>query len=158
MERGIRGEVKAVPLSEAAYAIPAHTDVQILFPSGKREVRKIRSIRNDRGFLIVFFEGVDSRSEAALLRNAVIEMGEKDLPALPENEYYHRQIIGLAVITSEGNEIGRVTEIMETGSNDVYIVKGQGKEYLIPAIKDIVTHIDLASGTITITPLHGLLN
>ena len=93
-----------------------------------------------------------------MLRNAVIEMGEKDLPALPENEYYHRQIIGLAVITSEGNEIGRVTEIMETGSNDVYIVKGQGKEYLIPAIKDIVTHIDLASGTITITPLHGLLN
>jgi 16S rRNA processing protein RimM len=62
------------------------------------------------------------------------------------------------VITSEGKEIGRVAEIMETGSNDVYVVRGQGKEYLIPAIKDVILSVDLRSGAIIITPMEGLLD
>jgi 16S rRNA processing protein RimM len=62
------------------------------------------------------------------------------------------------VITSEGKEIGRVAEIMETGSNDVYVVRGQGKEYLIPAIKDVILSVDLWSGAIIITPMEGLLD
>jgi 16S rRNA processing protein RimM len=93
-----------------------------------------------------------------LLRNALIEIVGADLPLLRENEFYHVQIIGLTVITSEGREIGRVIGIMETGSNDVYIVRGQGKEYLIPAIRDVISNIDLAAGTITITPMEGLLD
>jgi len=76
---------------------------------------------------------------------------------LRENEFYHRQIIGLVAITSEGREIGKVVEIMETGSNDVYVVRGQGKEYLIPAVKDVISSVDLDSGTITIIPIDGLL-
>jgi len=77
---------------------------------------------------------------------------------LRENEFYHRQIIGLVAITSEGREIGKVVEIMETGSNDVYVVRGQGKEYLIPAVKDVISSVDLDSGTITIIPIEGLLD
>lgn len=75
-----------------------------------------------------------------------------------ENEFYHRQIIGLLAITSEGREIGKVVGIMETGSNDVYVVRGQGKEYLIPAVKDVISSVDLDSGTITIIPIEGLLD
>lgn len=75
-----------------------------------------------------------------------------------ENEFYHRQIIGLVAITSEGREIGKVVGIMETGSNDVYVVRGQGKEYLIPAVKDVISSVDLDSGTITIIPIEGLLD
>jgi len=60
-------------------------------------------------------------------------------------------------ITTEGREIGKVVEIMETGSNDVYVVRGQGKEYLIPAVKDVISSVDLDSGTITIIPIDGLL-
>lgn len=62
------------------------------------------------------------------------------------------------VITSEGKEIGMVAEIMETGSNDVYVVRGQGKEYLIPAIKDVILSVNLGSGAIIITPMEGLLD
>ena len=132
--------------------------MQILFPSGQRDVRTIHSVRIDRGALIISFEGINSREEAALLRRAVIEVQENNLPALPENKFYHRQIIGLIVVTPEGRKIGQITEIIETGSNDVYVVKGQGKEYLIPAIKDVISCIDLRSGTITIAPLKGLLD
>lgn len=93
-----------------------------------------------------------------MLRNALVEIPEEALPPLQKDEFYHRQIIGLMVITSEGKEIGRVAEIMETGSNDVYVVRGQGKEYLIPAIKDVILSVDLRSGAIIITPMEGLLD
>lgn len=115
-------------------------------------------MRLDRGALIILFEGISSRGEAALLRSAVIEIQENNLPALPENNFYHRQIIGLIVVNSEGKKIGQIAEIIETGSNDVYVVKGPGKEYLIPAIKDVITSIDLSSGTVTIAPMKGLLD
>ena len=115
-------------------------------------------MRRDGVALIISFEGISNRAEAALLRKAVIEVQGNDLPALPENKFYHRQILGLVVVTSEGKKIGQITEIIETGSNDVYVVKGSEKEYLIPAIKDVISCIDLSSGTITITPMKGLLD
>lgn len=93
-----------------------------------------------------------------MLRKAVIEVQKKYLPALPKNKFYHHQIIGLIVVNSEGKKIGQIAEIIETGSNDVYVVKGPGKEYLIPAIKDVILNIDLSSGTVTIAPMKGLLD
>jgi len=157
-ERGIRGEVKALPLSETAQHLHPQTDVQILTQSGQRETRKILSIRYDRGFLLVSFHDIATKEEAALLRNAVIEAPATSLPALPDNVYYHGQVIGLTVVTDSGDDLGSITEIMATGGTDVYVVRGRGREYLIPAIKDIVSRIDLDSGIMTITPMEGLLD
>lgn len=157
-ERGIRGEVKALPLSETAQHLSPQDDVQILTPSGKREACKIRSVRYDRGFLLISFHGISAAEEAAVLRNAIIEAAVEALPALPGDVYYHSQIIGLTVVIDGGEELGSITEIMETGGADVYVVRGRGREYLIPAVKDIISCIDLGSGTMTITPMDGLLD
>lgn len=80
------------------------------------------------------------------------------LPELGEHQYYYHQIIGLSVVTPDGEMIGRVTEIMETPGNEVYVVQGTDKEYLIPAVKPIIASIDLNTGTMTITPIDGLLD
>ncbi len=77
---------------------------------------------------------------------------------LPPNKFYYFQIIGLTVVTPEGKEIGKITGILETGSNDVYVVTGMGKEYLIPAIEDAIANINLSSGTLTLSPMKGLLD
>ena len=138
--------------------ISVNTEVHILHPSGRREIRVIRSIRDDKHALIMSFDGISRREDAALLRNALIEIDKRSLPQLTENEFYHHQIIGLLVVTQEGREVGRVTGIMETGSNDVYVVKGWGREYLIPAIRDVISKIDPGSGTIIIRPMEGLLD
>ena len=74
-----------------------------------------------------------------------------------EDQYYHHQIIGLRVITTGGEEIGTITDILTGKSNDNYIVKGPAGEVLIPAIEDVVRSIDLTEGTITIEPIDGLL-
>ena len=150
--------MKALPLSDAGHAIPSDAEVEIFHRSGKRETLKLRSLRHDKGFLIASFEGIDRREDAALLRDAVIHLQKKLLPALSKNEYYHWQIIGLTVITDQGITLGKVVEIMETGSHDVFIVQGSGKEFLIPAVKDMVSSIDLEAGMITISPIDGLLD
>jgi 16S rRNA processing protein RimM len=157
-ERGIKGEVRALPLSVAALAIPELTEVEILSRSGNQETFKIRSFRSDKDSLILAFEGIDRREDASRLRDAVIQIQKKFLPPLQENEYYHWQIIGLKVITAAGEIVGEVTDIMETGTNDIYVVQGAGREVLIPAVKDMVSAIDLDAGTVTITPIEGLLD
>jgi len=93
-----------------------------------------------------------------MLRNAMIEVDASMLPELRKNQYYYHQIIGLSVVTAAGEMIGRVTDIMETPGNEVYVVQGTDKEYLIPAVKPIITEIDLNTGTMTITPIDGLLD
>lgn len=126
-------------------------------PAGTVRKEKIDSIRSDREFLIIAFQGITGRDEAAVLRNAMIEVDPLLMPKLGNNEYYYHQIIGLSVVTASGEMIGRVTEIMETPANEVYVVQGNDREYLIPAVKSVIADIDLDAGTMTITPLDGLL-
>ena len=77
---------------------------------------------------------------------------------LPEGEYYHDQIIGLQVVTTGGERIGEITDILEGQSNDNYIVRGARGEVLIPAIADVIRFIDLAAGRLTIEAIEGLLD
>ncbi|MBI5632075.1 MAG: 16S rRNA processing protein RimM [Nitrospirae bacterium] len=157
-ERGIKGEVKAFPLSKAAQSLPPLTEAYIVMPAGTVQKITIHSIRTDREFLIVSFQGISDRQEASKLRNAMIEVDVSMLPDLQKNEYYYHQIIGLSAVTTEGKTIGRVTEIMEMPGNELYVVQGTDKEYLIPAVKAIIADINLDTGVMTITPIDGLLD
>jgi len=82
---------------------------------------------------------------------------EEESPPLPEDVYYYYQIIGLKVFTVDGVYIGGVSDIIETGSNDVYVVRDEEKEYLIPAIRDVIKDIDIGNRRIIISPEAGLL-
>lgn len=150
--------MKAFPLSEAARSLPPLTEAYIVMPAGTVQKKIIDSIRTDRDFLLISFRGISDRQEASKLRNAMIEVDASMLPELGENEYYYHQIIGLSVVTSDGEVIGRVTEIMETPGNELYVVQGTDKEYLIPAVKQIIAGIDLNTGIMAITPIDGLLD
>lgn len=77
-------------------------------------------------------------------------------PQLPEGEYFHYQLIGLRVITSEGEELGEISEIIETGSNDVYVVSGEKGELLVPAIAQVVRNVDLANQVMVVSLLEGM--
>jgi 16S rRNA processing protein RimM len=80
------------------------------------------------------------------------------LPSPDEDEYYWRDLIGLTVHTDQGIELGTLVDIFETGSNDIYVVRGVSKEYLIPAIADVIAHVDIPGKKMIITPLEGLLD
>ncbi|MEX2374511.1 MAG: ribosome maturation factor RimM, partial [Dehalococcoidia bacterium] len=87
------------------------------------------------------------------------EIDEADVAPLPEGEYYIHDLIGLRVITLDGDELGILDDVLQTGSNDVYVVKRPGeKDLLVPAIDGVLGDIDLEAGTLVIIPVAGLLD
>jgi 16S rRNA processing protein RimM len=108
------------------------------------------------GEVILDLEEVPDRDAAEALRGWIVQVPETEAWKLPRGRYYWHQIVGLRVVTAEGEEIGTVSEILETGANDVYVVKGAGGERLIPAIKQIVTEIAPERGEMVVALLPGM--
>ena len=107
--------------------------------------------------LLIKLHGVDTRWDAEDFRGALLETPIDEAAQLPEGEYYQHQVIGLAVRTTDGRDLGALADIIETGSNDVYVVRGPDGEVLIPAIPDVVQSVDMQAGVITVEPVPGLL-
>lgn len=127
-------------------------------PGGIQENRKIKSVRQQNKFYIISFHDIISCETAAKFRGATLKIKRGDMPALEDGVFFHEQIIGLGVITTEGDIIGTVEEIFETRANDVYIVRKGDKEYLIPAVKEVIKKIDIRNNRIIIEIIDGLLD
>ncbi len=102
-------------------------------------------------------KGIDTEQAAARLRNQLIQVPTDQAIPLPEGKYYLYQLIGLRVKTMQGQDLGEVVDILETGANNVYVVKNGEREILIPAIEPVVKKVDLANGELLIEPIEGLL-
>ena len=150
--------MKALPLIDTFYLLAPENEVSANLRSGITELLKIKSLKKLNKYALVSFYGINDPESALKYRGAILSTDKSLLPPLQKEEYFHEQIIGLTVYTTDGNAIGRVSDIFETGSNDVYVVKGPGKEYLIPAIHDVIKGIDLEKGSIIIQVLEGLLD
>ena len=108
--------------------------------------------------LVIKLNTIDSIEDARKLRGKTVEIHRNQVHPLPEGQYYYFQLIGLEVWTTQGELLGSITEIITTGSNDNYVVRGAKGETLIPAIGDLVKSIDLDKGCLVIEPIAGLLS
>jgi 16S rRNA processing protein RimM len=119
---------------------------------------RLRSARVRGNIVYLRFHGIDDRNAAEALRGQDVLVARKDAVRLPEGQFFWDQVIGLRVEDTTGRLLGAVTDILETGANDVYVVKAPGqREILVPAIKDVVQLIDPEAGRMVIDPLPGLL-
>jgi 16S rRNA processing protein RimM len=119
---------------------------------------RIASVRWHREALLIAFEGVNSREAAEELRSELVFVTTDDRPPLPEGEYYHHQLLGLQVKTVEGQLLGVLQEILETGANDVYVIdRPEGGELLLPAIESVVQEVDLDQRVMIVRLLEGLM-
>lgn len=149
-------------LDGSVIVTPYADDSHALLPGAKvfagPEEYKIVRVRRVPSGLALTFAGVETPEQADRFRGLDLEILESALPPAPEGAYYHYQIIGLRVVTSQGGTLGRVKEILETPGNDVYVVvpEAGGAEVLIPAIGDVVKKIDVRAGVITADPPEGL--
>lgn len=106
----------------------------------------------------VSFEGFNNPDTVGEYRNQYVYVRRDERPKLPEGEYYHHQLIGLQVVSEEGENFGVITSIIETGANDVLNVQDlQGRTVLIPVIEPVIQDVDLGSGIITVKILPGLI-
>ncbi len=102
-------------------------------------------------------KGCDDRTQADALQGQAIHINLQDAAPLEPNVYYHHQLIGLRVVTLEGQELGVLDEILVTGANDVYVVHGPRGEVLLPARVEVIRQVDLERGVMAVQLLPGLL-
>lgn len=153
---GLKGEVTVVELTDNPERFVKGSHVTAVSEHWTKELT-IDSIRPANKGLLVKFSGVDDRTDAERLDKALLQVPEDELMELEEGRYWADEIIGLEVITTDGRSLGKVTGIMETGGNDVFIVGSGKQEVLIPAIEDVVVDVDIKAGKMVIEPLPGLL-
>jgi len=123
-----------------------------------RQPMTVESTDWQKGKAIIKLDAIDSIEGAQQLRGQLLEIHHSQVYPLPEGQYYHFQLIGLEVWTTEGELVGSITEILPGESNDNYIVRGAKGEVLIPAIDDVVKSVDLDRGRVTIEAIKGLLD
>lgn len=152
---GVRGEIVMDVYTEFPERLAP--GVTVFVGSHYQAVQISKTRPHSRGMLLGF-EGYQSRDEVASLRNMLVHVRTADRPELPEGDYYHHQLLGLHVIDENGAEIGRITAIIDTGANDVYVIQNEsGEEVLIPGIESVVKDIDLEKNRVTIHLLPGLM-
>jgi 16S rRNA processing protein RimM len=116
----------------------------------------VQSVRLEGDTILLKLAGIDDLATAAALRNHDLQIPVDQAVKLPQGQYFWHQIIGLEVWSDAGHHLGNVSEVLRTGSNDVYVVGSGSNELLIPAIEDVVLNIDLPSRRILVHLLPGL--
>ncbi|WP_281713084.1 ribosome maturation factor RimM [Anaerotignum lactatifermentans] len=154
---GIRGAMRVFPTTEDPSRFERLKEI-IVEIRGKRETFHIQKVAFHKQFVLLTVKEITDINVAELYKNGRILIPDAMAIPLGEDEYYNRDLYGLKVVTEEGEELGELTEIFPTGSNDVYVVKkdGKGKELLLPAIKDCIKNVDLENGVMTVKLLEGL--
>lgn len=153
---GVLGEVRVQLLTD----LPERFEWLDAVYVGEHNPRlvKIESVRFHQTFVLLKLAGYPSRTEAELLRGELLQVPESEAIPLEEGEYFLFQLEGIDVYTDSGEHIGRVTEVLETGANNVFVIDGQDQQYLVPDVPDVIKEIDLENGRLVIRPIPGLLN
>lgn len=138
---GVKGHLKVKPFTDIEDRFQLGGFVWLL--SEKKKILNSRFLES-KGYWILLFEGLDSLKKSERFFGCDITIPSEFLKSLPENVFYHYDLIGLKVINQDLEEVGILQDILKTGANDVYIVQPKsGKQILIPAIKEVIKKIDL---------------
>lgn len=174
-KRRVKREVTAVPEGLvtvgrvlAPFGMDGEIKVEVLTDSPQRfdppglvliqgAPMTIERSRWHKGKVLLKLVGVDDRDQALELGGLEIEITPDQAPPLPEDQYYHFQMVGLQVYTDRGEPLGEVISVLITGGTDVYVVQGSRGEVLIPAIEDVVKSVDIPGGRMVVEPMEGML-
>ncbi|MBP3310500.1 MAG: 16S rRNA processing protein RimM [Ruminococcus sp.] len=150
---GIKGEVKIMPYTDYPELL---CEFDRLFSGRNHDEIIVERARVQKNMVIAKLEGIDTPEEAEKLRNKILYMHRDDLE-LDEDTYFIQDLIGVEVKDADSGEVyGEIADVMQTGANDVYVVRGADREYLVPAIADVVVSTDIDSNIMLIRPLDGL--
>ncbi len=156
---GVHGEIKVLPITDR---LDRFRDLEFIFLRRDRSFLKfdVEAVRLMSGYAQLKLKGYDERNDVDALRGKFLYIDRENAVKIEEDSYYYYDILGCSVITLEGKLLGRVFDIQNAGSNDVYFVRSQNSEngeFLIPAISDVVKEIDIAKKEIVIRMVDGLL-
>jgi len=154
---GVKGEVVVIPITDELQQFEKLKQVSLQDSQGERNFFAIERVRIISQRVIIKFENINDRNSALKLSGLYIDKRSDECEALPPDEYYIFDLIGLKVKTTDNVWLGEIIEVLALPANDVYVVQDGVNEYLIPAIKDVIKKIDVEQEHILIEPLDGLL-
>lgn len=157
---GIKGEVRVISKTDfPEERYKAGNQLYLFMPNSSTPVElTVKQHRTHKNFDLLVFEGYENINLVEKFRDGILKVPESQLSNLQEDEFYFHEIIGCRVFLSSGDEIGKITEILTPGANDVWVIKGTGgKEILIPYIEEVVKKVDVREKTVLIEPIEGLL-
>ena len=155
---GVRGEVKVYPTTDDPRRFRRLKEV--VLDTGKEKMNlEIEGVKFFKQFVILKFKGLDNINDIEKYRQKSLYVTRKNAVRLQRDEYFIADLIGLKVQDEDGKELGTVTDVIETGANDVYEVEmADGKSLLLPAIKQCILNVDVENGTMQVYVLEGLLD
>ncbi|MFC1959010.1 ribosome maturation factor RimM [Chloroflexota bacterium] len=150
---GVEGHLKVEVVTDFPQRFAPSSKVYI-----NQQPATIDSAEWHKGKAVIKLNTIDNVEDAEKLQGQLVEIHYSQLQPLPEGQYYHFQLIGLEVGTTQGESLGKITEILTTSSSDTYVVNGARGEILIPAVEDVIKSIDLDKRCLVIEPIKGLLS
>jgi 16S rRNA processing protein RimM len=154
---GLQGELKVLLLTDFPDRFKTLREVIIQTKEEEQQQYHIDHLRYGPPFVYITFVGLSSVDQVDALIGGLIQIPEEERVVLPKGSYYQFELQGIDVYLQDGIFLGRVDHILQTGSNDVFVVKGGKKEYLIPALHTVVKEIDISKRRMIIHPIDGLL-
>jgi 16S rRNA processing protein RimM len=155
---GIKGQLRVVPYSGDADSILSQRILVLKGNKGESDVFNVINSSVHGKKILITLESYCGINQVEHLVGREVFVKREQLPELPDDEFYWCDLIGLKVITTKGECLGELQGIFAAGDNDIYVVKAGEREYLIPAVEDIVTDINLSEGVMTVDPPEGLLD
>jgi 16S rRNA processing protein RimM len=155
---GVKGEFRVRSLSDVPGRFQGLGRVTLVARSGRALMTTVTRVREDRGFYVLGVEGLSAPEDAAVFRGGWVKIPVDQVPPLPAGHYYEFQLIGMTVKDEEGQSLGTLEEVLETGSNAVFLVRGHGREILVPGTRDVVASVNVDERTMTIRQVAGLVD
>ncbi len=153
---GIRGEVKVFPTTDDPGRFKKLK--KAILDTGKEQIEvEISSVRFQKNLVILGFKGIDNINDVEKYKKCPILVTREDAVPLEDNEYFVCDLYGISVIDDMDRDLGHISDVIETGANDVYVVEGEFGEILIPAIKDCILSVSIEEKRMRVHLLKGLL-
>ena len=154
---GIKGMVKVNPFTDD---ISQFEEMETILVDKKGNLleMQIEEVKYSKNQVLLKLKGIETVEEAEKYRNCYLKLPREKARKLPKNTYFIADLIGLEVYTEEGNLLGKVEDIYNTGASDIYVIKDElGKQILLPAIKDVIKQVDVEQEKIIVHLLEGLI-
>ncbi len=156
---GVRGELRVAILTGYPDRLAQHSHFYLAHAKSPDVVRRyaVKGLRLHKKSLLIKLHGCDDRNAADELRGMLVQIPIEDAVPLEEGEYYLFQLVGVRVEAESGEWLGKIVQVIETGANEVYVVRGPRGEVLLPGVDDVVLELDIESRRMVVRLLPGLL-
>lgn len=154
---GIKGMVKVNPFTDDISQFEEMKTI-LVDKKGNLQEMQIEKVKYSKNQVLLKLKGIETVEEAEKYRNCYLKLPREKARRLPKNTYFIADLIGLEVYTEEGNLLGKVDDIYNTGASDIYVIRDElGKQILLPAIKEVIKQVDLEQEKIVVHLLDGLV-